>query len=108
MTIMQQVLTIAAVVAGTVTTRFLPFIIFPADKPTPEYIKFLVKVLPSAALGMLVVYCLKNVDITSGTHAVPEIISIAVVCCLHIWKRAMLLSIAGGTFTYIILVNYVF
>ena len=48
MTLEQQIITIGMVVLGTVITRFLPFIIFPAGKPTPKYIQYLVKVIPGA------------------------------------------------------------
>ena len=60
-------------------TRFLPFLLFPAGKPTPKYIQYLGRVLPAAVFGMLVVYCLKNVQILSGSHGLPEAIAIAVV-----------------------------
>lgn len=108
MTLTQQLITIAMVVLGTVLTRFLPFLLFPAGRPTPKYIQYLGKVLPSAVFGLLVIYCLKNVSIFSGTHAVPELASIAVVVLLHLWKRQMLLSIAGGTVFYMLLVQLVF
>ena len=96
------------VVLGTMTTRFLPFLVFPAGKKTPPYVQYLGKVLPAAALGMLVIYCLKDVSVFTGMHAVPELISIAVVTILHFWKRQMLLSIAGGTIVYMLLVQFVF
>ena len=96
------------VVLGTVLTRFLPFLLFPAGKPTPKYIRYLGKVLPAAVFGMLVVYCLRNVSIFSGSHGLPELLSIAVVVILHLWKRQMLLSIAGGTVCYMLLVQMVF
>lgn len=108
MTTTQKIITIAMVVLGTMATRFLPFLLFPAGKKTPPYIQYLGKVLPAAALGMLVIYCLKDVSIFTGMHAVPELISIAVVTALHFWKRQMLLSIAGGTITYMLLVQFVF
>lgn len=108
MNTLQKIITIAMVVLGTMTTRFLPFIIFPQGKKTPQYVQYLGRVLPAAALGMLVVYCLKDVSIFSGTHAVPEALSIAVVIILHFWKRQMLLSIAGGTLLYMLLVQFVF
>ncbi len=108
MTVSQQILTIAAVVLGTMVTRFLPFIIFPSGKPTPKYIQYLGKVLPSAVFGLLVIYCLKSVDPFSGTHGLPELISIVAVIALHLWKRQMLLSIAGGTVCYMLLVQMVF
>lgn len=108
MTLTQQILTIAAVVAGTMVTRFLPFLIFSAEKPTPKYIQYLGKYLPSAVFGMLIIYCLKNVSVFSGSHGIPEIISILFVIMLHLWKRQMLLSLAGGTICYMMLVQMVF
>ncbi|MCI1983816.1 MAG: branched-chain amino acid transporter permease [Bifidobacteriaceae bacterium] len=108
MTLTQQIITIAAVIAGTLTTRFLPFLIFPAGKPTPKYVQYLGKVLPAAVFGLLVIYCLRNVSVLSGSHGIPELISIAVVVVLHLWKRQMLLSIAGGTICYMLLVQLVF
>ena len=96
------------VVLGTALTRFLPFLLFPAGKPTPRYIQYLGKVLPSAVFGLLVVYCLRDVSLLSGSHGIPELISIAAVVGLHMWKRQMLLSIAGGTVCYMLLVQLVF
>lgn len=108
MSFWQQIITIGAVIAGTLTTRYLPFLIFPSGKETPKYVRYLGKVLPAAVFGLLVIYCLRNVSIFSGTHAIPELISIAVVVVLHLWKRQMLLSIAGGTLCYMLLVQLVF
>ena len=107
MTLTQQILTIAMVVLGTALTRFLPFLIFPSGRPTPKYIQYLGKVLPAAVFGLLVVYCLRNVDLLSGSHGLPELLSILLVIGLHVWKRQMLLSIAGGTIFYMILVQTV-
>ena len=89
-------------------TRFLPFLLFPADKATPKVIERLGKLLPGAVFSLLVVYCLKNVELLSGTHGLPEAIAIAGVMLLHLWKRQMLLSIAGGTVLYMILVQTIF
>ncbi|OAH58005.1 MULTISPECIES: branched-chain amino acid transporter permease [Bacillaceae] len=108
MSLAQQIITIAMVVLGTMLTRFLPFILFPAGKPTPEYIKYLGKVLPSAVLGLLVIYCFKDVSFLSGSHGIPEFIAVAVVALLHFWRRQMLLSMAGGTIVYMFLVQLVF
>ena len=108
MTLTQQIITIAMCVLGTMATRFLPFFIFSSKQTTPKYIQYLGKALPSAIFGMLVVYCLKNVSFVSGTYGLPEIISILLVIGLHLWKRQMLLSIAGGTICYMLLVQLVF
>lgn len=108
MTTTQQIVTIGMAVLATVLTRFLPFIIFPAGKEMPKIIKYLGKVLPAAVFGFLVVFCLKNVEILSGSHGIPELIAVAVVVLLHLWKRQMLLSILGGTAVYMLLIQLVF
>ena len=108
MTLTQRILTIAVIVLGTMLTRFLPFLLFPAGKPTPKAVHYLGSVLPGAVFGLLVVYCLKNVSLFTGGHGLPELISIALVVLLHLWKRQMLLSIAGGTACYMLLVQFVF
>lgn len=108
MTLSQEIITVAMVVLATMLTRFLPFLVFPEGKPTPQYIQYLGKVLPAAVFGLLIVYSLKNVSVFSGSHGIPELISIALVTALHLWKRQMLLSIAGGTVCYMLLVQLVF
>ena len=108
MTVAQRLVIIGMVILGTVLTRFLPFLLFPAGNPTPKYIQYLGTVLPSAVFGLLVVYCLRNVSLFTGSHGLPEAISIAAVIGLHVWKRQMLLSIAGGTVCYMLLVQLVF
>lgn len=108
MTMIQQFITILMVVIGTMITRFLPFLLFPAGKPTPKYIQYLGKVLPAAIFGLLVIYCLKDISIFSNSHGLPEMIAIVVVIALHYWKRQMLLSIAGGTVCYMLLVQLLF
>ncbi len=108
MTFEQKMITIGMVVLGTAITRFLPFLVFPSGKPTPKYIRYLGKVLPAAIFGLLVVYSLKNVNPLAGSHGIPELLSILLVIGLHLWRRQMLLSIAGGTIFYMVLVQLVF
>lgn len=88
------------VVLGTILTRFIPFLLFPAGRTAPAYIRYLGQALPSAALGLLVVYCYRDVDLFGGGHAVPELLSSGIVIGLHLWRRSMILSIAGGTLAY--------
>lgn len=108
MTLTEKIFTIAMVVLGTMLTRFLPFLIFPGDKPTPAFVRYLGKVLPAAVFGLLVIYSLKDVQVFSGSHGIPELLAILLVIVLHVWKRQMLLSIAGGTIFYMLLVQLVF
>lgn len=108
MTVTQEIITVAMVVLATMLTRFVPFLIFPEGKPVPKYVQYLGKVLPPAVFGLLIIYCLKNVRFFSGSHGIPEFISIILVIALHRWKRQMLLSIASGTICYMLLVQLVF
>ncbi|KAJ50172.1 branched-chain amino acid transport protein [Clostridium tetanomorphum DSM 665] len=108
MTLTQRIIIIGMVILGTVITRFLPFIIFPSNKPTPEYVKYLGKVLPSAVLGMLVIYCLKDVNLLIGNHGIPKLISIVGVVLIHLWKKQMLISIAVGTISYMFMIQLIF
>lgn len=108
MTIWQGALTIVTVVLGTMCTRFLPFLVFPESKQPPRIIEYFGQVLPYAMTGLLVVYALRNTPILTGSHGLPELIACTVIVLLHVWKRNMLLSIAGGTIVYMLLVQLVF
>lgn len=108
MTTIEQIITIGLCVIATMLTRFIPFMVFSEKRKTPSFILYIGKYLPSAVFGMLVIQCLKDVSIISGTHAIPELIAIAVTVVLHLWKRQMLLSIAGGTICYMLLLQFVF
>ena len=108
MTTAQQLIIVALVALATAFTRFLPFAVFNSRRDTPRFLKYLGVALPPAVFGMLVVYCFKGIDILSGSHGIPELISVAVVVILHLCFKRMLLSIAGGTILYIILVNFLF
>lgn len=92
----------------TMALRFLPFLIFSGDRETPAFITYLGKVLPYAIMAMLVVFCLKNVSLTAAPHGLPEFIAVFLTAALHVWKRNTLLSIAGGTIIYMVLVQMVF
>lgn len=101
-------LLIMVIALTTFLTRALPFILFPENKQPPKIITHLSKVLPCAVMGMLIVYCLKNVNITGSPYGLPELISIIVVVALHIWKRNTLLSIITGTVCYMLLIQFAF
>ena len=97
-----------AVCAGvTMLLRFLPFLVFGGKKEGPGYITYLSGVLPYAIMGMLVVYCLKDVP-GSGHYGIPELIAILFIVALHKWKKSTLLSIGGGTVLYMVLVQTIF
>lgn len=99
---------ILLVAAATILTRFLPFILFPQGKKHPRIIDQLSPLLPPAMMGLLLVYSLRNVSFASAGQWLPECIAIAVTAGLHLWRRNSLLSIAGGTITYMLLVQVAF
>lgn len=107
-TMIHGVLIVAAMAAGTMITRFLPFILFPAGKETPRFVDFLGKTLPFATMGLLVVYCLKGVDMMAAPHGLPELFAILLIVILHRRKGNSLLSIGAGTIFYMVLVQAVF
>lgn len=105
---MRDVILIAVMTLVTMATRFLPFLIFGEKRKTPAIITYLGQVLPFAIMGMLVVYCLKDVAWLSAPFGIPEILGCAIVAVLHLWKRNSLLSIGVGTVAYMLLVQLVF
>ena len=100
-------LAVAVISAVTVLLRFLPFVIF-GKRETPKTVLYLGRVLPFSVMGMLVVYCLRNISFTAAPHGLPELISVALVVALHLVKRNTLLSIVGGTACYMLLCQLVF
>ena len=105
---LHSALMIAVIALVTAALRFLPFWIFRNSRKTPALISYLGQVLPYAIMGMLVVYCLKDISFVGAPFGIPEILGCAVVTVLHIWKRNTLLSIGVGTVCYMLLVQFVF
>lgn len=108
LTPVQTLIIILAFTMGTVITRFLPFVIFKGRSSNHSYINYLGQVLPYAAIGMLVVYCLKEVSLKAPAYGIPEAISITCIAVLHYWKENTLLSIGVGTVLYMVLVQHIF
>ncbi|MCI8464672.1 MAG: branched-chain amino acid transporter AzlD [Lachnospiraceae bacterium] len=105
---MPVVFTILTIAAATFFTRLLPFLLFPANKKTPDFILYLGRVLPYAIMGMLIIYCFKDVDFLSWPCGLPELLASLFVILAHKWKHNLLLSIGGGTVLYMLLVQAVF
>ena len=108
MTTAQSLLFFSIICVTTVFTRALPFLLFPDRKQTPKYIVYLGKVLPFTIIGMLVIYCLKDVSFTVSPFGIPECIAIGSIVLLHLWKRNTLLSIGVGTVLYMLMVQFLF
>lgn len=108
MTDMHALLMVAIMALVTFLLRFIPFLVFPADKKTPAVITYLSNALPCAIMGMLVIYCLKDVSLFTGNHGIPEAICVILVVLLHKWKHNSLLSIFVGTVVYMLLIQMVF
>lgn len=104
----QSLLIVTMVALATQITRWTPFLIFSGSRKLPKVVEDLGRLLPPAMMGLLVVYSLRNTDILSGSHGLPEAIAVAVTAGLHLWKRSTLLSILAGTAVYMLLVQLVF
>ena len=117
MNITQQIIMVVAGVVATMLTRFIPFMAFRPDRPTPKYITYLGKVLPASVFALLVVYCLRSsisIDSTGAIEhwhllfsqeALPQFIAVAFTILIHVWKKNLMLSIAAGTICYMILIR---
>lgn len=113
MTKAQMFITFIVILAATVSTRFLPYLIFPQGKKTPAFVSFLGKYLAPAVFGLLIVYCFRNTDLLTpfsrgGGHGIPELIAAAVVIGTFLWKRSMVLSMAAGTILYMLMMQLIF
>ena len=104
----EQLLTVALLAAATMLTRFLPFAVFSSGKPVPKLVSYLGRVLPPAIIGMLVIYCLKDVTPAAHPFGIPELLAAACVVGIQVWKRNSLVSILAGTAVYMALVQAVF
>ncbi len=101
-------LIVAALAVATAVTRFLPFVIFPKDRKIPDFIVYIGKILPFAAVGLLVVSCFSGVSFLKYPYGIPEIVCVALAALLHWKKRNSLLSIAVSTALYMVLIQFVF
>lgn len=99
---------VAVIALVTALLRYLPFLIFNDSRKTPKFIEKLSKILPSAIIGMLVVYCVKSISFGSLEMFLPMVIACLIVGVLYVWKRNTLLSIICGTLSYMILVQFIF
>lgn len=108
LSIHESIIILGIIALVTALIRTIPFLLFPEDKETPKYIKYLSKVLPNTIIAMLVFYCLKDINFLVYPNAFPELISIGAIIILHTWKRNTLLSIGGGTLIYMLLIQNIF
>ena len=100
---MRSGILVAVMALVTMALRFLPFLVF--RKQTPSYITYLGTVLPAAIIGMLVIYCLKDVSVSAAPYGLPELAAVGCVVGLQIWRRSSILSILSGTAVYMALIR---
>ena len=108
LTMGQAIASIAVMAMMTILTRYIPFLLFDRKGNPPKIVLYLGRVLPPAIIMMLIIYCLRNVSFTSGSHGIPELVCVAVAAVLHWWKGNNLLSIFTATVLYMFLVQVVF
>ncbi len=98
---------VAAMSIVTILLRALPFLIFRRGKRIPAYVAYLGQVLPQAIIGMLVIYCLKDMTFAQAPYGLPELIAAAAVVALQVWRKNSLISILSGTAIYMILIRLI-
>ena len=108
MTTVELLITVLVCAAVTAALRYVSFVLFPKGKQPPKFITWLGSRLPRAVMAMIVVYCLKDVSFGNAASWLPPLLGVAATAALHVWKRQLLLSIAGGTICYMVLVQFVF
>ncbi|MEG6520434.1 branched-chain amino acid transporter permease [Desulfotomaculum sp. 1211_IL3151] len=92
----------------TAFTRAIPYLLFGGKKELPTTVKYLGNVLPASIMIILVVYCLRKIDLTSFPFGLPELFSVAIVIVAQVTKNNTFLSILLGTACYMILIRTVF
>ncbi len=103
----QAALMVAAAALCTWLTRAIPFLLFRNKQEPPQIVRYLGKALPGAIMSILIIYCVRNAGFSAPPYGLPQLIAIAVVAALHLWKRNILLSIAGGTVLYMVLLHVI-
>ncbi|MBO6128827.1 MAG: AzlD domain-containing protein [Pseudobutyrivibrio sp.] len=103
-----EIIVMLAMGIATLATRILPVLIFGRGKKVPDYILYLGKVVPYTAMGLLIVYCFKDLSITTKPHALPELIGMVIVVASYLWRRNTILSVVIGTVAYMIMVQFIF
>lgn len=106
MTLGEQFILIGCAMAGVALTRFLPFLCFAPEKPTPRFVVYLSKCLAPAIFGLLVVYCFRG-PLSGGPNGLPMAIATAVTAATQALGRRMMISLVVGTCTYVVFVHLV-
>ena len=107
MTDIELLMTVSIAALVTAGLRFIPFLLFSGKEALPRFISWLGEQLPQAVMAMLVIYCLKDVQFDTAAAGIPALAGVAVTAALHVWKRQMMLSIAGGTIIYMLLIRVI-
>lgn len=86
--------------------RYIPFALFGRGKDVPPKVEYLGEILPPAMMAILVIYCLKSLDLGNLGGFIPEVIGTLAVVFVHLLKRNTLFSIFVGTIVYMLLIRY--
>lgn len=106
--VLNSFVVIAVVASITALTRVAPFLLFGRKKEIPPILNYLSLVLPASIMIVLVVYCLRNINLTVFPYGLAELISVAVIITAQVLKKNTFLSIFLGTACYMILIRTVF
>ena len=102
------IIVIAVIGLAVLATRIVPVLVFGRGEKVPEFILYLGRVVPYTAMGLLIVYCLRDMPVLEAPHGLPEIIALAAVTGTYLWRRNTIFSVVIGTALYMFLVQSVF
>lgn len=108
MTPQKIIISITLIALITLSTRALPFIVFGRNEAPAPIILYLGKYLPPAIICAIIVYCFKDITLLSGSHGLPELLSVFTVILLQLKLKNTMLSIFSGTVLYMVLLQFIF
>ncbi|MDH7484289.1 MAG: AzlD domain-containing protein [Spirochaetales bacterium] len=95
---------VAVMTLVTFFTRAVPFIFFSRKRP-PAMLDYLQRYIPPVVMTVLVFASYKDIDFAHAPFGLPAAAAGVLTALLHLWKRNVLVSIAGGTALYMALVR---
>lgn len=103
----REMIFVAIFISAVITfgLRALPFVAFRGGRQMPEKLIYLGKILPSAIMAVLIVYCLKDAIQDMRGAGIAQFVAVIVVAVSYKWKHNTLVSIALGTVCNMLLVS---
>jgi len=92
---------LTVMLAVTFCLRAAPFAILSRLRDS-ALVGFLATTMPTGVMVILVVYTLRDLDLTARPYGIPALAGLAATAALHLWRRNALLGIVAGTGVYML------